>query len=427
MGTPAITSIAARRPHGRFAWFWEAPRSSRRTLLAAWLGWLLDGFDVMLYALVLGTLVNEWSLTKASAGLLGSLTLVASGVGGVLFGSIADRWGRRPALIGSLLVYSVFTFACGLSTTIWQLAVCRFLLGLGMGGEWTAGAALVAESWPDSHRGRAMGVMQSAWSVGYALATVVAALVLPRFGWRAVFFVGIAPAFLALWMQQSVEESSEWRQSRARRSTAPGPLQSLFSRPYLMPTVLLTVLSTTTIFAYWGLNLWIPAYFALPRTEGGLGLNTETTTLLVILTQAGTFLGYLSFGFMADSWGRRPSFVIYMLAGAVLILGFAAARNIWILAILAPVTTFFATGFFSGFGAVTGELYPTPIRATAAGLTFNAGRISSAISPFVVGSMAETQGFGTAFALLAAALALGAATWIWLPETRLGSPIAMRT
>ncbi len=138
-------------------WLRTAPPPARRALLAAWLGWALDGFDVMLYALVLGTLINDLALTKATAGLLGSMTLVAAAIGGVLFGLIADRWGRRPALMGSLWVYSVFTFACGLTRSVWQLGVCRFLLGLGMGGEWTSGAALVSEHFPEHHRGRAMG------------------------------------------------------------------------------------------------------------------------------------------------------------------------------------------------------------------------------------------------------------------------------
>src|ERR1700730_17489216 len=170
-------------------WFWEAPSSARRGLLAAWLGWLLDGFDVMLYALVLGVLIRDFSLSKTTAGLLGSLTLIASGIGGVLFGVIADRYGRRPALSGSLLVYSVFTFACGLSTAVWQLGLFRFLLGLGMGGEWTSGAALVSETWPDRHRAKAMGLMQSAWSVGYAAAALAVLVILPRLGWSAAFFV----------------------------------------------------------------------------------------------------------------------------------------------------------------------------------------------------------------------------------------------
>lgn len=399
-------------------WFWDAPSVARRALFAAWLGWLLDGFDVMLYALVLGAVIQDFSLSKAAAGLLGSLTLIASGFGGILFGMIADRYGRRPALSGSLVVYSVFTFACGLSTTVWQLGVFRFLLGLGMGGEWTCGAALVSETWPDEHRGKAMGLMQSAWSIGYALAALVTALILPRLGWRAVFFVGIVPAFVAIWIRRGIDESPEWIHSRAAHRESPSPIRVIFTPQYLRYTALLTALSMTTIFAYWGLNLWIPAYFSLPPSQGGLGLTTSVATMLVVLIQIGTFFGYVSFGFVADAFGRRPSFVTYILTAAVLVLAFGQIRSVWALALVGPVTTFFGTGFFSGFGAVSAELYPTGIRATAQGFTYNVGRMGSALAPFIIGSLAETRGFGTAFALLSGALVLGASTWIWLPESR---------
>jgi MFS family permease len=399
-------------------WFWDAPASARRGLFAAWLGWLLDGFDVMLYALVLPALITDFSLSKGMAGLLGSLTLVASGFGGILFGILADRHGRRPALMGSLLVYSVFTFACGLSTSVWQLGVFRFLLGLGMGGEWTSGAALVSETWPDEHRAKAMGLMQCAWSIGYAAAALVVAIVLPRLGWRAVFFIGILPAFFALWIRRGIEESPEWSRSRTVHHDWVTPVRAIFSPSYLRFTLLLTALSATTIFAYWGLNLWIPAYLSLPETQGGVGLGTAVATSLVVLIQFGAFLGYVSFGFVADAFGRRRSFLVYILTAAVLVLGFGQIRNLWLLAIIGPLTTFFGTGFFSGFGAVTAELYPTAIRATAQGFTYNVGRMGSALAPFIIGSLAQTQGFGTAFALLAIALLAGASTWIWLPESR---------
>ena len=402
---------------GWLDWLRNAPRPARRALLAAWLGWALDGFDVMLYALVLGTLIGDLALSKATAGLLGSLTLVAAGIGGVLFGLMADRWGRRPALVGSLWVYSVFTFACGLTRSVWQLGVCRFLLGVGMGGEWTSGAALVSESFSEAHRGRAMGLMQSAWSVGYAAAALVVAVVLPRFGWRAVFFVGLAPAFVALWMRRGIDESPQWTGARTRQPSLHGPLAAIFSPQYFAWTALLTALGATLIFSYWGMNLWLPAYFSLPQSQGGLSLSTGTATLLVILTQVGTFLGYLSFGVVADTIGRRRSFVMFLLLGSVLVLAFGFTRNLWALIVLAPAATFFSTGVFSGFGAVTAELYPTAIRATAQGFTYNAGRFVSAFSPYIVGSLAEARGFGVAFALVAAALLLGAATWLGLPES----------
>ena len=398
-------------------WFWSAPAAARRALLGAWLGWLLDAFDVMLYSLLLSTLIREFSLTKMMAGLLGSLTLAASGVGGVAFGLLADRYGRRPALIASLLVYSGFTFACGLSTSIGQLAMFRSLLGLGMGGAWTSGAALVSEMWPDAHRGKALGLMQSAWSIGYALAAVAVALVLPRFGWRAVFFLGIIPAFVAIWVQRRVDESPVWLGSRGTRSTV-SPLRAIFGPRFIRYTLLLLMLSVTTVFVYWGLNLWVPAYLSLPVRDGGIGLSTSMMSTIVVIIQVGTFLGYVSFGFFADAIGRRRSFVIFILLAAVTTAAFGGVRDVAAITLLGPVMSFFGSGLFSGFGAVTAELYPTGIRATATGFTFNMGRIGSALAPFLVGSFADTHGFGLAFALLAIVLVLGATTWIWLPETR---------
>jgi MFS family permease len=226
-------------------------------------------------------LLRDFSITTSVAGLLGSLTLVASGLGGIVFGVIADRYGRRRALIGSVLVYSVFTAACGFARSTWQLAVFRFLLGLGMGGEWTSGAAMVSETWPDRHRGKAMALMQSAWAIGYAAAALVVAAVLPRFGWRAVFMVGILPALLTLWIRYGVEESEVWLRSRTRPADRGATIGDVFRGRFAGTTALLTLLSTSTIFAYWGLNLWVPAYLSLEPARGGLGLPTSLTTLLI--------------------------------------------------------------------------------------------------------------------------------------------------
>jgi MFS family permease len=389
---------------GLFGWVKEGTPAARRSLLAASLGWMLDGFDIMLYALVVGALLRDLSITTAVAGLLGSLTLVASGIGGILFGLIADHYGRRRALMGSVLVYSVFTAACGLAQSTWQLGVCRFLLGLGMGGEWTSGAAIVSETWPDRHRGKAVALMQSAWAIGYAAAALVVAVVLPRFGWRVVFLIGILPALLTLWIRRGVEESEVWLRSRARRDRSSATLRDVFRGRFGTTTALLT--------------LWVPAYLSLDAERGGLELGTALTTLLVVTMQVGTFLGYVSFGYVSDAVGRRRAFVTYILIAAVLTLLYGATTNPWLLLVLGPVVAFFGTGFFSGFGTVTAEIYPTSIRAVAQGFTFNVGRLGSAVAPLLVGSMAQTHGFGVAFSMLAGALLVGAATWIWLPETR---------
>jgi MFS family permease len=399
-------------------WLDEGTPAARRALLAASLGWALDAFDVMLYALVLSSLLRDLSISTATAGLLGSLTLVASGIGGVLFGTIADRIGRRPAMILSILVYSVFTAACGLAQTVWQLGVFRFLLGLGMGGEWTSGAAIVSETWPDRHRGKAVAFMQSSWAIGYALAALVAAAMLTTVGWRGVFFVGLLPALVTLWIQRGVQESEVWLRSQGGSSVQPASIRDVFVGRFATTTALLTLLSTATIFAYWGLNLWVPAYLSLPTERGGLGLGTVWTTFLVVTMQTGTFFGYVSFGYVADAIGRRKTFVAYIVIAAALTLVYSATRNPWLLLGIGPLVAFFGTGFFSGFGVVTAEIYPTSVRAIAQGFTFNVGRLASAAAPFFVGSMAQERGFGFAFATLAGALLLGATTWIWLPETR---------
>jgi len=179
---------------GLFGFWRVATPEARRALLAAAMGWGLDAFDIMLYALVLAALMKDLGMAKPTAGLLGSLTLVASAFGGVVFGLVADRHGRTRALVGSILIYSVFTGACGLAQTIVQLAIFRVLLGLGMGGEWASGATLVSETWPAEHRGKALGLVQSSWAIGYGVAALVTWIVMPAWGWRAVFFVGVVPA-----------------------------------------------------------------------------------------------------------------------------------------------------------------------------------------------------------------------------------------
>jgi MFS family permease len=188
--------------------------AQRRTVVAAGLGWMLDSFDVMLYSIVLVTLMREFGMDKKTAGLLNTLTLIASAIGSVIFGILADRFGRRRMLSASILTYSLFTFACGFTTTITALAVCRFLLGLGMGGEWNTGATLVAETWPSAWRARAMSLVQSSWAIGYALAATVAGIVLSRASWRWVFFIGVFPALVTFWIQRDVPEPELWQRQR---------------------------------------------------------------------------------------------------------------------------------------------------------------------------------------------------------------------
>jgi MFS family permease len=401
----------------RFAWWKEAPPDARRALLAASFGWMLDSFDVMLWAMVLAALMPDLGLSKPTAGLLSSLTLVASAVGGLIFGLIADRFGRRRALMASIVIYSVFTAACGFATGIVMLAVFRIFLGLGMGGEWASGAALVSETWPAEHRGKALGLVQSSWAVGYGAAAAVAALVLPHWGWRGVFFVGVLPAFFTLWIQKKVREPEIWTKARtASRSVRIG-FGEIFGRRRRRLTLFVTLMNACTMFGWWGFNLWLPAYLSLAPAQGGIGLGPRTMFALVIFMQVGMWLGYVSFGFISDRLGRKRSYVGFLVAAAAFMVFYSQARQPLVLFALGPFVAFFGTGYFTGFGALTAEIYPTAVRATAQGITYNAGRIVSAIAPFAVGSLAQTRGFGFSFLMIAAAFVAAAILWIGIPET----------
>ena len=397
--------------------FWrEASPAARKALVAASMGWLLDAFDVMLYALILTAVVKDLGLTLAVGGQLASLTLAASAVGGLIFGVVADKLGRTRALSLSILLYSVFTFACGLAQNVWQLALFRLLLGVGMGGEWASGAVLVSETWPEKHRGKALGIMQSCWALGYGAAAIVVAIVLPRYGWRAGFFVGNLPALFTLWIRRSVEEPDLWANLRTESGT-----RSLESGVAAIPwtlVVFLTLMNAATMFAWWGLNLWVPSYLSLPAAQGGIGLTTEYMSMFVVAMQVGMWLGYVSFGFISDAFGRKPTYVTYLIVAAVLVWAYGATRQPALLLVLGPFVAFFGTGYFSGFGAVASEIFPTSIRATALGVTYNSGRLLSAIAPFVIGSLAQSRGFGFAFTITAIAFLIAAVLWIGIPETK---------
>jgi MFS family permease len=407
----------------------QATTAQRRTLLAAALGWMLDAFDAMLYALVLAHVMHDFGMSKRTSGLLYTLTLLASGIGGIGFGFLADRIGRKRALMLSILTYSVCSFASGLSTGVVSLAIFRFILGLGMGGEWNTGATLVAETWPDELRAKAIALVQSSWAIGYALAALVAGVVLRYANWRAVFFVGILPASVTLWIQNRVPESEMWeKQNRMPpRGGEAGKLSqgrsvsfsTIFHPPHLKSTVTLLLLNFFGMFAWWGLFTWIPPYLSLPVEQGGRGFGVMgTTSLLVVLNLFGMFPGYASFGWFADHLGRRRSFILFTLTAALLVPLYAMARSPAVLLALGTVVAFFGSGFFSGSGIVASELFPTQVRARALGFTYNGARTLSSLAPFTIGWVGQLKGLGWAFYLCAAAFFMASLMATQLPETR---------
>jgi MFS family permease len=385
---------------------------------------MLDAFDAMLYALVLAHVMRDLGMTKGTAGLLNSLTLLASGIGGVAFGFVADRLGRKRALMLSILTYSICSFASGLATSVVMLAVFRFILGLGMGGEWNTGATLVAETWPTELRAKAISIVQSSWAIGYALAAFAVGIVLHYADWRMAFFVGILPALVVLWIRRGVPESEMW-QGRKRDMNAGSKIgepetgfASLFRPPYLKQTLALLFMNFFGMFAWWGLFTWIPPYLSLPVEQGGRGFGLMgTTTLLVVLNLAGMFPGYASFGWVADYMGRRKSFLLYTFMAALIVPIYALARSQWAVMVLGTLLAFFGTGFFSGSGIIGSEIFPTSVRARALGLTYNGARAMSSIAPFVIGRVGQAKGLGWAFYLCGVSFLLSCMVATQLPET----------
>jgi MFS family permease len=450
----------------------QATPGQRRTLLAAAMGWALDAFDAMLYSLVLAMLMRDLGMSKTTAGSLGTLTLLASGIGGVFFGVLADRIGRKHALMASILTYSICSFASGLATSIAMLAVARFVLGLGMGGEWNTGATLVAETWPTEFRAKAISIVQSSWALGFAAAALVAGPVSRFYGWRAVFFVGILPALITLWIQRRVPESEMWRERNASgigdakspllakpaRSGAPDGVEptqepgernepgcptsprfwekwgfstrtgnpsgnpsiaTIFSPPYVKHTFALLLFNFFAMFAWWGLFTWLPPYLSLPVEQGGRGFGVlGMTTLMVVLNLCGMFPGYASFGWVADHIGRRNAFLGYSLIAACLIPLYAAARSQGVLLVLGTLVAFFGTGIFSGSGIMGSEIFPTAVRARALGFTYNGARTMSSLAPLVIGRVGQAKGLSWAFYLCAVGYLLAALMTTQLPETR---------
>ena len=395
------------------AWYHEIRRDQWRVLFAAQLGWILDAMDVLFYSFALSAVRSEFHLSGAASGALAAVPMLTSAAGGVLFGYLSDRYGRARMLGWSIFTFSLLTALTATSRTVPQLVFWRAAAGIGLGGEWAVGSVLIAETWPEKHRGKGIGLMQSGWALGYMAAAVLAAVILPRWGWRALFFCGAAPAVFTWFVRRGIAEPAAWRKSK---------LEGLAPRQLLRPPLrrrlaLLTALCCCLLFGYWGLFTWLPTYLSSPVSAGGAGLSIVKSSAWIVPMQAGAFFGYVLFGFFADRYGRRRAFLTFVLATAALVPIYAlGGRSAALLLALGPLLGFFGHGYFSSLGVIAAELFPPAARATAQGLSYNIGRALSALAPATIGALADRHGLGASLTLTSVFFVLGAAVMLLLPE-----------
>jgi MFS family permease len=405
-------------------WYTTITRDQWRALLAAKLGWMLDAMDFLLYVMAIGQLKSYFGFNDATAGLLGTMTLLVSAGGGILFGVVADRVGRTRALVATILIFSFASLGAATSQTLLQLMFWRIVLGVGMGGEWASGAVLVSETWPPEHRTKAISIMQSGWALGYISAALIAALVLEVLSlgpnaWRWLFVVGVLPAVFTLWIRRRVREPEAWTRRRNAAVPAANPFKVLFAADYRKRTILATLLSACVQFANWGLFFWLPGFLATPVEQGGAGMSIVRSAGWIIPLQIGAYIGYNSFGFIADKFGRRRTFITYLVIAAILVPIYGQmARSPAILMTLGPLLGFVGYGYFSMFGSFLAELFPTAARATGQGLTYNLGRGLGAMAPYTIGAIATMPnvGIGSALALTSAFFLAGAMLSLFFPD-----------
>jgi len=396
-------------------------------LVVAWLGWIFDSMDATIYNLVLTPALRELLGPRGTpenigwyGGIILAIFLVGWAIGGVVFGIVADYFGRARTLVITILIYAVFTGLAGFSHTWWQLGIYRFLTALGIGGEWAAGATLVAEVWPERLRVKGAGLLQSAWGAGYFLAAGIYAL-LSHHTWRVMFFVGLVPALVALFVRMKVREPERWQESK-RAGAGRLTLVELFRPEHRRDTLVGSALAFVAVFGLWGATNWAPSIvreLLAPRRLDAAGV-TRMVSYAVMCLNAGSIAGYFAFPLLAERLGRRLAFLI-MLAGAACALPctFLLPHSYATLLFVIPALGFFTNGVFSGFPVYLPELYPTRMRATGAGFCFNAGRILAASGPFLTGYLVVHLGtFARAGSSIAVMYVCGMSVLLFARETR---------
>ncbi|NUP05406.1 MAG: MFS transporter [Polyangiaceae bacterium] len=402
-----------------FAWLRDLTADERKTMVGSMGGWALDAFDVQLFSFVIPTLLALWEISRADAGLLGTVTLLVSAIGGWAAGALSDRYGRVKVLQFTIVWYAVFTFLCGFAHTYAQLFVLRALQGLGFGAEWSAGAVLMGEAIRDRYRGRAVGLVQSGWAIGWGAAALVYTVVFTRLpeatSWRVLFWIGLAPALLVFWLRKHVDEPAVFRQRTSTQRQPAAQLFAMLRRPYLATTLKVALMVTGAQGGLYALAVWLPTYL---RTARGLSIGGTGAYLFVHIL--GAWFGFLAGAYLADAIGRRATFFVSALGAAFAVVAFLTLplsndMQLWVAAPLGFVVYM----MFSPMGSFMTELYPTEVRGAAQGFCYNIGRAIGAVFPALVGLLADRLSLGIAIAVFAfTAYGLQVAALLVLPETK---------
>jgi MFS family permease len=420
----ALTTDAQTAPHerpaddGALGWLRALGPRGRRAFAGAFGGYALDSYDYFTLPLSMVALAAYFGLDSGQTGLFTTVTLAASGIGGALAGVLADRVGRVRALMITVITYAVFTVACGFAPNFESLLVFRALQGLGFGGEWAVGAILVAEYASAKHRGRTLGAIQSSWAVGWAMAAVVYTVVFSSFdddlAWRIMFWTGALPALFVIWVRRRVQDAPQAVAVR-EESAGKGSFKAIFKPDLRRTTIFAGLLSTGVQGGYYTLATWVPTYLKSDR-----GLSVVNTGGYLTFLISGAFLGYLTGGYLTDKLGRRRNIWLFALLSAVSIVAYGnipSGANTLLLVLGFPLG-FCMSAIFSGFGSFLSELYPTAVRGTGQGFTYNAGRAVGAVFPTTVGFLADSWGVGGALVFGAIGYGIAALALLGLPETR---------
>lgn len=402
-------------------WYGEMAPREKSAFWACTGGWILDAMDVQIYSFAIPAIIAAFHLTNTDAGLIGTSTLLASAFGGWFAGAISDRFGRVRTLQITIAWFAVFTFLTGFAQNYSQLLACRALMGFGFGGEWAAAAVLIGEFIRPQHRGKAVGAMQSGWAIGWGVAALLATAFFTTFGqetaWRALFWVGIAPAILVFFIRRMVDEPKVFDETQKKLGAAgkAANFLEIFSPPVIRTTILTCLLSIGAQGGYYAITTWLPTFLRTERKLTVLGTGGYLAVIIV-----GSFIGYLVSAWLNDRIGRRANFILFALCSIVTVIVYTQLPvNDEVMLFLGFPLGFFASGIFSGMGPFLTELFPTRMRGSGQGFAYNFGRGIAALNPMFVGMLSAKLPLGQSigvFALIAYGLLIIAA--LLLPETK---------